>query len=482
MPFRFTLKRCVVAILGSIVTVVAIEALMWLRPPPKLVVGRDTTFLTSPLDANGNVDYDAAWREEHLPGVTAENNAAPLIYAVMGFDLSTFTAEERLVAPKVERPFQQFYEWAQSHGDQLARPADPKGDAEKEVRTSLDAGDLHGPQERAIAAWFESIAPSLAIVESATKRERFFASDGAPRTEMSKRYWNVLEVGRALAWRAHRRARSGDLDAACSDLCTLLRLARLIRSMDGFLHFTIATGCESCFREVAGAIAADHVPLSAASLRLLSAAREMRPLASMNSAWLASVRISGLHAFEYFHQLKGPGPFQFFSRLDPNRLNRAITAWADRIDAAWKDPRGWPERVEAADAVRREAIRVQRAKSHDLTIWVLLCGPDQATEWFAEGFSAMELDQTGYLEEFICDLAQEDRLLAEQAASAFAKQAGHDPVSSEELTPTVFPTPFRDRLFDSSLIFTRNEKHELVASGPLADLLARLDALSKSRR
>src|SRR5262249_30987660 len=102
---RSTTWRVVLVVSVVVLAWAAWVTLAWLWPPPKLVVGRDTTWLTGPLDANGNVDYDAAWRAEHSPGVTAENNAAPLFYAAMGWDLSCFTSEERAAVPKVERPF-----------------------------------------------------------------------------------------------------------------------------------------------------------------------------------------------------------------------------------------------------------------------------------------------------------------------------------------------------------------------------------------
>jgi hypothetical protein len=480
LKLRFTWKRTILALGALTVAFVALEAIAWLRPMPRLEVGRDTTWLTGPLDANGNVDYDAAWRAEHSPGVTAANNAAPLVYAVLGFDLSTFAAEERAAVPKVEQPIGDFGDWARSYGDQFATPTDPKDDGESEARRFLEGGEIHGPQERAIAAWFDSIGPALAIVEVAAGRERFYAADGAPRSEQSKNYWAVMDAAKALALRARRRANSEDLDAACTDLCTLLRLARLIRSMGGHIHCMVGTGCESCLWEILRSIATEHAPLPADVVRRLHESRDTTPLDPTIETWLASERVSELQVFDYLREHDFEG-FRFFSRLDPNRFNRRMTAWADRVAAAWADSRGWSARLEAFDALHRGVKELRRSHADVSPIWCLLRGPAATADWAADHFGTMSVNHAIHVEEFIGDVADEDRLLAESAAAGFAKQFGRDPDSSDELTPSVFPTPFRDRLFGSGLSFKRDEKHALIASGPLVDLLARIEELRNRR-
>ena len=477
-----TWKRGILAFIALLVAFVALEAIAWLRPKPRLEVGRDTTWLTGPLDANGNVDYDAAWRAEHSPGVTAENNAAPFVYAVIGFDLSTFTEEERAAVPKVEQTIQEFDEWAMSHGDQFTKPEDPKGDAESEAFRSLQSGEIHGRQEHALAAWFDSIGPALAIVEDAARRERFYAADGAPRSEQSMSYWALVNVAKALKVRAYRRANMGDLDAACTDLCTLLRFARLVRSMGGYLHCLVGTACESCMWEILRPIANEHSPLPADFVRRLYESRDTTPVDATIETWLASDRINGLHAFDYAREHEPLAPLRIFARLDPNRFNRGMSAWSDRVATAWTDPRGWNARLKAYEDLGREVKLLRRSRADVRVIWCIIRGPASTADWLANSLGSMRVSQMVCIEEFIGDFANEDRLLAESAASAFAKQSGHDPVSTDELTPSIFPTPFRDRLFGSSVHFRRDANHALVATGALVDLLARIDELWNRRK
>ena len=63
-----------------------------------------------------------------------------------------------------------------------------------------------------------------------------------------------------------------------------------------------------------------------------------------------------------------------------------------------------------------------------------------------------------------------DLQIATVAALAFAHDAGRDPASTDELTPSIFATPFRDRVTGSPLAFRRDEHGKLVPDGPLVEL------------
>src|SRR3954454_4780613 len=53
-------------------------------PKAKVTVGRDTTYVTGPLDKDGYVDYVAARNQRQAEGVTAESNANVLIWKALG--------------------------------------------------------------------------------------------------------------------------------------------------------------------------------------------------------------------------------------------------------------------------------------------------------------------------------------------------------------------------------------------------------------
>jgi hypothetical protein len=51
---------------------------------PRITIGKDTTYLTKPRDADGYVDYTAALNERLRQGVTPDNNANVLLWQAFG--------------------------------------------------------------------------------------------------------------------------------------------------------------------------------------------------------------------------------------------------------------------------------------------------------------------------------------------------------------------------------------------------------------
>src|SRR5665213_1460390 len=54
------------------------------QPPPKLPLGKDTTYVTGPLDKDGYIDYEAALNDRLGKGVIPEKNANVLLWKALG--------------------------------------------------------------------------------------------------------------------------------------------------------------------------------------------------------------------------------------------------------------------------------------------------------------------------------------------------------------------------------------------------------------
>ncbi len=65
-----------VLVVGLVVAVVVAQ-----RPAakPKFKLGKDTTYITGPLDADGFVDYETALNEKLRGTIKPEENAVPLL-------------------------------------------------------------------------------------------------------------------------------------------------------------------------------------------------------------------------------------------------------------------------------------------------------------------------------------------------------------------------------------------------------------------
>jgi hypothetical protein len=474
--------RRVAAIAGGVVAAfVAWRTYTWLRPPPKLVVSRETTWFTEPLDADGNVDYAEIWRRRHAPGVTAANNAAPLVYAALGWDTSPFTAEERAGLPKVESPFVSFEDWSDLHHDAFAPAVISEQDAAFAAQGELDAGEVGGSQERAITIWLEQVTPSLDVLNEASLRPRFHALDSSPLAEDPSRLWLLRDVAKALAWRAMRSSSRRESERAAADFGAALRLARQLRSNEGHVASLIASVCEEvvwsavpkaaekvgglpapCIREIADS--GDPVSVEAKIVESLDWGRITilhgiaRPKASETESWVAPV----------------------LAHLDPNDVARRLNAAFDEVDAAWRKDGDWSDRIDRTVRLNERLTKRQRSQRSPPWLWDVVLGPATFAEDMCDYVAAQCTAQHHWhLLVFVDGVARADCTLVELAAATFAHDAGRDPATSDDLTPSLFASPFRDRLTGSRVAFARDESGRLVASGPIVELKQRLDAATR---
>src|SRR5260370_31307967 len=54
------------------------------KPTPKLPLGKETTYITQPLDKDGYLDYEAALNDRLGKGITPEKNANVLLWKALG--------------------------------------------------------------------------------------------------------------------------------------------------------------------------------------------------------------------------------------------------------------------------------------------------------------------------------------------------------------------------------------------------------------
>src|SRR5215475_12967944 len=54
------------------------------QPTPKFPIGKETTYVTGPLDKDGYIDYEAALNDRLGKGISADNNAMVLLWKAFG--------------------------------------------------------------------------------------------------------------------------------------------------------------------------------------------------------------------------------------------------------------------------------------------------------------------------------------------------------------------------------------------------------------
>ncbi len=208
---------------------------------PRFPLGKETTFVTEPLDAGGYIDYAAALNEHWRRGVTPENNANVLFWKAFG------------PHPDGAKMPNEFFKWMgikapPEKGDyfipmlRFAREGiklDPDPVA-KAIQEELDGCSEQSWQEAEhpnIAAWLKANEKPLAVVIEATKRTHYYSPMVPKRTKNGPPLLiNALlpgvqqcrEIAKALTARALLRVGRGRFDDAWQDLLACHRLGRLV--------------------------------------------------------------------------------------------------------------------------------------------------------------------------------------------------------------------------------------------------------------
>jgi hypothetical protein len=210
------------------------------KPVPKFPLGKETTYVTAPLDKEGYIDYEAALNDRLGKGITPEKNANVLIWKALG------------PTPEGQRVPAEFFkrlgiEEPPEKGDYLIGLTTFGRDHLK-----LEPGDidtLYDQQSRAsqrpwvgrdypqIAAWLKANEKPLALAVEATKRPDYFnplvsrKSEKDPGSLIGALLPSVQksrEIANALTARAMLRVGEGKFDEAWQDLLACHRLGRLI--------------------------------------------------------------------------------------------------------------------------------------------------------------------------------------------------------------------------------------------------------------
>ncbi len=215
------------------------------KPKPKFTLGKDTTYITEPLDKDGYVDYETALNERLRGTITPETNAVVLLMQAIGpkpegkelhadwwkwLGVKPPPAEGTYFVSLDEyrRKKEGVQSRDESEWDQLFRQ---EAFARSRPWTHADI-PLHGD-------WVETNSKSLDICVEASKRPHFYSplvhrpKDGSrPSLTGSFSPWSnrMRGICEALCNRAMTRIARKKFDEAWSDLLAAQRLSRRISS------------------------------------------------------------------------------------------------------------------------------------------------------------------------------------------------------------------------------------------------------------
>jgi len=210
--------------------------------PQKIRISKETTRLTGPLTADGEVDFIAAVDQRMRAGVTPENNAAVLFWQAIGpqaIDVSV--RAEFLKRLGIELPaegaylvgMKDFYEKLPEYGPQRPDEDWKAHDERLKLWGEIALRPWTADEFPHAARWLEVNERPLQLVAEGARRPEFYepciAKDGKSIGRVFVAGKSYREIIRALNCRVLLRLGSGDVEGAWTDVKTLYDLARCLR-------------------------------------------------------------------------------------------------------------------------------------------------------------------------------------------------------------------------------------------------------------
>jgi hypothetical protein len=250
------MKKLLLLLLGvGILTILLAFVTTPKRPFP---IGKETTYVTGPLDADGRIDYALALNEHMRQGVTPENNANVLLWKAFGPHPEGATMPE------------EFFEWMEidslpEQGDYfipLRRYLREQGKPELVRDVNAIYEELSDCSQRLwkasehekIAEWLNANEKPLALVLEASKRSHYFSPWTPKRTEngpspligaLLPGVQACREFANALTARAMLRLGQGRFDEAWQDLLACHRLGRFVAQGGSLIELLVGIAIDA---------------------------------------------------------------------------------------------------------------------------------------------------------------------------------------------------------------------------------------------
>jgi hypothetical protein len=152
-------------------------------PKPRFPLGKDTTYVTKPLDADGYIDYVAAVNERWSRGVTPANNAHVLLWKALGPHPEGATMPDEYfkwlgIKPPPEEG-EYFIPSSRFAREQLKLAPGPHPNSFDDELTQCSQLPWKASEHPNVAAWLKANEKPLSLVLEATKRTDYYSPVGA---------------------------------------------------------------------------------------------------------------------------------------------------------------------------------------------------------------------------------------------------------------------------------------------------------------
>lgn len=348
-------RKTVIIVLAILAILAAIRFIP--VPPPGLEISRETTYVTEPITADGEVDFAAAINARMSEGVTPETNAMIGLLEALG---PGAVDDERVYELLGMEPLPEGGEYFVSLDDYVK--INPPPESADRMIESFVRSPMKSDGHRWVVGFLNANREPLDRVAAAAGKAHLYypilPGDDDILFDRSVRHLVPMRrVARRLADRAALRLSRGQVDEAWSDLQAVYRLANLLRCQRDAISSMVADAMIAPADRTVRLAAV--YPVDTASVETLLALWRKRPLqALVEPLWVE--RVQTLQALAALCQrpvrlANAPDMTESLRReaLNPNVLLRENNRWFDRLEQvlAIEDPR---QKLAAAESYRDE--------------------------------------------------------------------------------------------------------------------------------
>jgi hypothetical protein len=445
------------------------------KPRGKFTIGKETTYVTGPVDKDGYIDYVAALNERLRRGVTLENNANVLLWKAHGphpngatMPAEFFRLMGIAVAPEKGDYFIDLVQFLREHLKIKSNEDEQKiFDELEECNRRPWTAKVH-PE---IAAWLKANEKPLAVIVAASNRSHYYsplAPPGAPKESVGllgaplAGVQHCREFASTLTARALLRVGEGNPDAAWQDLLACHRLARRLGHGGMLIEALVALAVDATAGKADLAFldrskpSAKRLDQYLADLRRLPAVPVMADIVDQGERFLfldVVMRVDrvGVH---YLQTAAGekpkadPGADRVLDRVDWDIALKDGNHWYDRLAKAMH-AKTWAERKQQLDQIESEVKRLR--EKLPFQSWLGWIDPSKS---FANILSTMLLPAASRVQ------AAEERarqmhenLLMAFILARYERDHGRYPDTLDALTPKYLPQLPQDRFSGKPLLY-----------------------------
>jgi hypothetical protein len=380
------------------------------KPTPKFKLGKDTTYVTEPLDDEGYLDYESALNRKLRGKSTPESNAVVTLLRVFG--------------PKPEgaelKP--DFYKWLGveappedgpylvPHGKHFLRELQAADrQAFDDLETRLRRKPWKSEDAPRHADWLKLNEKPLALAVEASRKKDYFhpwvARD--PKGGRAMLIGALLpmvqrnrEIASALSLRAALKLGQGRIVDAFEDVLAIHRLARLTSQGASNIELLVGIALQSIAHQSEITIFEHGKPTAKQALAYQAELLKLPPMATVADKLRLGERFVFLDAVQSMPReggenvagaadLAGKTPEEILRAIDFELIFRMGNDFFDRYEAALGKPTR-AERQEAATAISKEMKGLMdRAKNPKLRVGA---NPEALRKLVSEGIGAVYLD------------------------------------------------------------------------------------------